>query len=67
MGVAMTVLIDPEVCAGRGLWAANGPDVFSLDDLGYAEQPDGELPEHLIDQAERGAAACPERAISLTD
>ncbi len=63
----MNVVVDPNLCAGHGQCAALGPDLFTLDDLGYAEQPAGPVPEHLIDQAKRGAEACPERAITVLE
>jgi ferredoxin len=63
----MKVLVDSTLCAGHGQCAALGPDLFTLDDFGYAEQPDSQIPEHLIDQAKRGAEACPERAITLIE
>ncbi len=48
--------------------AANAPEVYPLDALGYTALEDGtEVPEALRAQAERGAAACPERVYTIVD
>ena len=38
---------------------------YELDDFGNARSPDGDIPAQFVDDARRGAAACPERAITL--
>ena len=62
----MKVHINPDACAGHGQCAVHGPDVYTLDDFGYAQQLDDQVPAQFVDQASRGAAACPEQAIALT-
>jgi len=59
------VTIDTAKCAGHARCNAVAPDVYALDDDGYALPYDGEVPPELEAQAREGAEACPERAISL--
>jgi ferredoxin len=61
----MKVHVDSTACVGHGQCAANAPDVFTLDGLGYAEEPAGDVPPQLAEEAKRGAGACRERAITL--
>ena len=63
----MKVRIDTTKCAGHGQCAANGPDLFQLDDLGYALPLDAEVSPHLHAQGHAGADACPERAIEVIE
>lgn len=65
----MTVQIhfDAKHCAGHALCAAVAPDVFELDDNGYCIPPDPRVPPDLVEQALRGADACPEQAITVVD
>jgi ferredoxin len=62
----MKVHIDSQHCVGHAQCAANAPDVFVLDERGYALAPAGEIPAELVQQAKRAADACPERAITLS-
>lgn len=62
----MKVHVDSDSCVGHGQCAANGPAVYILDELGYAVSPAGDVPDELAEQARKGAAACPERAISVS-
>lgn len=62
----MKVHVDSDSCVGHGQCAANGPDVYILDEMGYAVSPGEDIPDELAEQARRGAAACPERAISVS-
>jgi len=61
----MRAHVDPKSCVGHGQCAVNAPDVFELDDFGNAISPAGDIPAQFVDQARVGAAACPERAITL--
>lgn len=63
----MKVRIDKNLCSGHAQCAANAPDVFDLDDLGYALALDGEVPAGKEEEARAGAAACPERAITIEE
>ena len=62
----MKVTIDTAKCAGHARCNAVAPDVYALDDDGYALPYDGEVPPELEDQARKGAEACPERAITVS-
>ena len=62
----MRVTIDTAKCAGHARCNAVAPDVYALDDDGYALPYDGEVPPELEAQAREGAESCPERAISLS-
>ncbi|HEY5014070.1 MAG TPA: ferredoxin, partial [Acidimicrobiia bacterium] len=47
---------------------ALAPDLFEVDDLGFAfERNDGNVPPALEDQARAAVANCPEFAISITE
>ena len=46
---------------------ARGPDVFVLDELGFNVTEPGEVPLEKEEQARRGAAACPEQAITVEE
>jgi ferredoxin len=61
---ALTITVDRSKCCGYTLCAAEAPDVYSIDDQGYAVAPET-VPAELEDQARRGAAACPDSAIIL--
>jgi ferredoxin len=63
----MKVRVLQDVCTGHAVCYEQGPDVFVLDDTGYNVTPDTVVAEELYEQARRGAAACPERAILLDD
>jgi ferredoxin len=59
------ITIDTSTCSGHARCAATAPDVFELDDSGYALPFDGEVPAGFEDTAREGAYACPERAITV--
>jgi ferredoxin len=61
----LTITVDRSKCCGYTLCAAEGPDVYSIDDEGYALAPES-VPAELEEQACRGAAACPDSAIILS-
>ena len=61
----MKLTIDTTKCSGHARCAATAPEVFELDDNGYALPFDGEVPANLEVKAREGALACPERAIAV--
>lgn len=63
----MRAMVDPERCQGHALCESFAPDVYVLDEFGYNRASPADIPEPLQDQARRGAAACPERAITLVE
>ncbi|MFQ6396280.1 ferredoxin [Nocardia sp. KC 131] len=61
----MKITIDTALCSGHARCAAAAPEVFELDDSGYALPLEGEIPAGLEEAAREGVMACPERAITL--
>lgn len=60
--------VDSEKCQGHNRCYAIAPELFDVDDLGFAtESNDGAVPAHLEDQARAAVANCPEFAISITE
>ncbi|WP_067680671.1 ferredoxin [Nocardia miyunensis] len=61
----MKVSIDTDRCRGHGICLGECPEVFELNDDGYAEAGPDVPPE--FEKAVRSAAsACPERAIVVS-
>jgi ferredoxin len=63
----MRVRVDPDVCVGHARCNAVAPEVFALDDVGYALPIDREVDAAEVDQVRAGERACPEGAIIVTD
>ncbi|MFF0011502.1 ferredoxin [Streptomyces sp. NPDC005374] len=61
----MKMTIDPATCSGHARCAAAAPELFRLDDAGYALPVEGEIPAERQEAARDGERACPERAITL--
>lgn len=62
----MRATVDPDRCSGHVRCTALAPEVYPLDEQGYAAAGTREVaPGHEAD-AELGAAACPEGAIRIT-
>ena len=60
--------VDSEKCQGHNRCYAIAPELFDVDDLGFAtERNDGLVPVPLEDQARAAVANCPEFAISITE
>jgi ferredoxin len=60
----MKVFIDDDNCRGRGVCAAECPQVFGVNDDGCGEVLVGEVPTELADAVRVVARHCPERAIT---
>jgi ferredoxin len=58
---------DTTACTGHARCAVYGPDVYILDDDGYNRTDIEDVPPGSLEQARRGAEACPEQAIKLED
>ena len=64
----MRVTVDQEKCQGHNRCYALAPEVFDVDEMGYAfVLIEGDLPSELEDGARAGAANCPEYAITITE
>lgn len=63
----MRISVDTVACTGHGRCFVLAPDVYDSDDDGYTKPRFEEVPAGLEDEARKGAANCPERAITLTD
>lgn len=61
----MRVHIDASTCEGYGTCATHLPEVFKLDEWGYAfVEDDGQVPAGSEDLAARAIRDCPVHAIS---
>jgi ferredoxin len=66
--MTLRVHVDSEKCQGHNRCYALAPDLFDVDDLGFAtERGAGEVPPELEGQARAAVANCPEFAISITE
>jgi ferredoxin len=63
---ALKAVVDPARCCGYTLCSQVCPEVFELDEDGFAAVALPVVPPELADKARAGAAACPEGAITLT-
>jgi ferredoxin len=62
------VHVDGDKCQGHNRCYALAPELFDVDDLGYAhELGDGIVPEGLEGKARSAAANCPEYAIGISE
>ncbi|WP_433632212.1 ferredoxin [Nocardia sp. CA-120079] len=61
----MKITIDSSLCSGHARCAAAAPELFELDDDGYALPFAGEVPADLENATREGEMACPERAITI--
>lgn len=62
----MEVHVDSEKCQGHARCHVICPDVFQLDDEGFATATAGAVPVALEAAAEEAALNCPEGAITAT-
>ncbi|MBE9373299.1 ferredoxin [Saccharopolyspora sp. HNM0983] len=63
----MKITIDTATCSGHARCAATAPEVYELDESGFALPIDDAVPDALADEAREGAMACPERAIRVEE
>jgi ferredoxin len=62
------VHVDSEKCQGHNRCYAIAPELFDVDDLGYASEiGDGTVPSGMEEQARLAVANCPEQAIEVTE
>ncbi|GAA1839959.1 ferredoxin [Pseudonocardia ailaonensis] len=62
--MSFRVHVDPKVCQGHGNCALSAPDLFLIDDEGFAHVENDTVPDGDADRARLGAGGCPERAIT---
>jgi ferredoxin len=68
LGVHVRVRVDAEKCQGHNRCYAIAPELFDVDDYGYAtERNDGVVPAGMEEQARMAASNCPEYAITVEE
>jgi ferredoxin len=64
----MKIWVDPDKCQGHNRCYALAPELFDVDDYGYASATgDGVVSPELEDKARLAAANCPELAITVDE
>jgi ferredoxin len=64
----LRVHVDPDRCQGHARCSALAPELFALDEFGYAQaRGDGTVPPALHDKARLAQANCPELAIEVIE
>jgi ferredoxin len=62
------VRVDGSKCQGHNRCFVSSPELFSVDDYGYAhERNEGVVPAELAEKAKLAVKNCPERAISIAE
>jgi ferredoxin len=61
------IVVDSGLCSGHARCNAVAPELYELDSNGYCSIGELDVPAALEHQAREGAAACPERAISIIE
>ena len=61
----MRVSVDDDVCAGHGVCTVLCPEIFVLEDAGYARAVTEEVPPELEGSAREAAMRCPTQAIRV--
>jgi ferredoxin len=63
----MKVTVDATKCQAYGRCHEQAPELFALDEWGYAQLlVEGEVPDELEDAAREAVGLCPESAISVS-
>lgn len=64
----MRVAVDPELCQGHNRCHVLAPELFDVDDLGFAlVRDDGTVAENLRERARAAMDNCPEYAITIAE
>ena len=63
----MKVRIDKSACVGNARCWAVSEELFPLDDEGYIQVEEIDVPVGMEELARRGARACPERVIEIVE
>ncbi len=62
---AWRLVVDPEKCQGHNRCQALAPDLFRVDDLGFASATGDTMPDAMLEKATLAVRNCPEFAIRL--
>jgi len=60
-----SLVVDPVRCDGTGVCAELLPERIRLDPWGYPIIEPGDVPDHLLEHAERAVTSCPRLALTL--
>ena len=63
----MKVTVDDDRCSGHGVCTTMCPEVFALNDDGYAVVLSPDVPPGLEADVRRAVQSCPERAITAKE
>jgi ferredoxin len=64
----LRIRVDPDKCQGHSRCKSLAPELFELDEFGYAhEVGDGTVPEGFEDKAWLARSNCPELAVEITE
>jgi ferredoxin len=66
-GAGIEVSVNRNKCCGYGLCAEICPEVFELDDMGFALVTGAAVPQALAGRAREAAETCPEEAITIRE
>lgn len=66
--IPVKIHVNPDKCQGHNRCYVLAPELFDVDDYGYAtEVNEGVVPDGLRDKAELAIANCPEHAIEIVE
>ena len=63
----MKIVVSKRLCMGHALCAATAPELYTIDDNGYSDISELEVPPGVEARAQLGARSCPERAIEIVE
>ncbi|MEW6470722.1 MAG: ferredoxin [Actinomycetota bacterium] len=66
MAGRVRVEVIPALCRGHGKCSRIAPEVFTLDENGFAWVQLEEVPAELADRARKAVYACPSKALLIT-
>jgi ferredoxin len=61
----MRIVVDGEKCQGHAQCWGLAPDLFELDELGFAHAASDDLTGDEVARARKAVTGCPERAITV--
>ena len=59
------IRVDRVACSGHARCFAAAPELYTVDELGFSDIGQLQVSAAMAEAAHRGAAACPERAITV--